>query len=140
MRVSYIIEQTFSGPIGFDALWGEVLEVFEWGNFRKAGYHNLLHELNQVVLYLIVLFYQFTKVDVPVPNWCSNQIKEDMRRFGVFKHWLEEHNLQFDLGLFSCGNNPRRKEKVFHVLFNAGMPLSYEYAKLLAEQSPDLLP
>ena len=132
MKVSYIVEQTFSGPIGFDALWGEVQEVFEWGNFRKEGLNNLLHELNQVALYLIVLFYQFTKVDLPVPDWCANQVKEDFRRFGVYKTWLAEHNLMFSLDLFSCGNNPARVEKVFHVLFHAGMPLSYEYATQLA--------
>jgi hypothetical protein len=127
MKVSYSVQETFSGPIGFDALWGEVLEVFQW-----EGFNNLLHELNQVCLYLIILCYQFTKVDVPVPDWCANQVKEDFRRFGVYKTWLAEHNLVFNLDLFSCGNNPARANKVFHVLFTAGMPISYEYATQLA--------
>jgi hypothetical protein len=127
MRVTIIIKETFSGPIGFKELWGEVLEVFEWEDFN-----NLLHELNQVCLYLIVIFYQFTRLDISVPDWCANQIKEDFRRFNVFKKWLKEHNLNFDVSLFTLGNNPAREAKVFHVLFHAGMPLSYEYATQLA--------
>lgn len=128
MKVSYIVQETFSGPISLLDLWVEVEEVFQW-----EGFHNLLHELNQVILYLFVIVYQLG-LDLPVPDWCSNQIQEDFRRFSIFKEWFIEHNLKWDLSYFSCGNNPARANKVFEVLFKAGMPLSYEYAKTLANK------
>jgi hypothetical protein len=128
MKTSYIVKETFSGPIGLRDLWVEIKEVFEW-----EGLANLLHELNQVVLYLFVLLYQLG-IDLEVPNWCSNQIKEDFRRFSIFKKWFKEHNLKYDLSYFSCGNNPKRANKVFEVLFRAGMPISYEYAHNLSNQ------
>lgn len=130
MKIKQIIDDTFSGPITVNDLWVEVQEVFMW-----KGIHNLLHELNQVALYCLVLLYQITKINIEVPNWCSNQLKEDYRRFGIFKEWFKEHNLQFNLKYFNVGNNPERPHKVFSILFQAGMPLSYSYADKLSNQA-----
>lgn len=128
MKISEIIKETFSGEITLKDLWEEVKEVFIW-----EGINNLLHELNQVVLYCLVLIYQRTKIDFEVPTWCSNQIVEDYRRFSVFKNWFKHHNLIFKLDYFTVGNNPARPDKVFNILFQAGMPLSYDYAHQLAK-------
>lgn len=130
MRIKFIIENTFSGPITVQDLLVELQEVFVW-----EGLNNFLHELNQVALYLMVLGYQVFKIDFEVPDWCSNQIKEDYRRFSVFKSWFLDHNLEFKLSYFKVGNNPARPEKVFNILFQAGMPLSYDYAYQLAHQN-----
>lgn len=137
MKTSSILNETFSGPVSFKDFRNELLEAIEAATNRDVK--NLLEELNQLVLFLYIFLYQIWEVDLEVPGWCSSQLKEDFRRFDIWKMWFERFNLTWSLSYFHHGNNPRRTSKVQLVLEEAGMKIDKNKADELAAEAVELL-
>jgi len=116
----------YSGALTIKDVWVEIVELFEAKTIEEAK-----EEFLQVILYLLIIFYQVTGIDFLVPNWLPWH--EDYKRFMVWKKLMKDCGLTIDIKWFNCGNNWRRASKIKAVYKNAGYPISEHVAnKLLA--------
>jgi hypothetical protein len=127
IKMSEYFPECYSGILGIKDIVIESKEVIE--ALSKRNWQEAMCEISQVALYVLIVFWQITKIDFIVPNCLPWQ--EDYERFLVWKKILHqvEAPKEFDIAWFNIGNNWQRPEKVVTILEKAGVHVNKKEAK-----------